>query len=78
MTPHRPPLAARLALLLSCLAMGAVIGAGGWLLTGSGHWFLALPAVIAIGWLFVADPTRCEATGGRAGAPDRPDPRSRG
>lgn len=63
MTPHRPPLAARLALLLSCLALGAVIGAGGWLLTGSGHWFLALPAVIAAGWLFVADPTRCQPPG---------------
>ena len=51
----------RLVLLLACIAAGVGTGAAGWLLTGDGRWFLALPAVIALGWLFVADPTRCEA-----------------
>jgi hypothetical protein len=23
-------------------------------------WFLAIPAAVAVGWLFVADPTQCE------------------
>jgi hypothetical protein len=63
MTPQRPSLAARLGLLLACVVLGAGIGACGWLLTGSGRWFLALPAVIAAGWLFVADPARCQPPG---------------
>lgn len=63
MNPRRPPLAARLGLLLACVALGAGIGAGGWLLTGSVRWLLALPAVIALGWLFVADPTQCQPPG---------------
>jgi hypothetical protein len=52
---------APIGLLLACLAIGGGIGAAGWLLTGGTGWFLALPVVIALGWLFVADPTRCEA-----------------
>lgn len=51
----------RLVLLLACTAIGAGIGGIGLLLTGDGRWFLALPAVVALGWLRVADPTRCEA-----------------
>jgi hypothetical protein len=59
----------RLALLLACSALGAGIGAVGQWLTGDGRWYLALPAVIALGWLFVADPTRCQPPPG--GAPRR-------
>lgn len=50
----------RLVLLLACSALGAGIGALGQWLTGDGRWLLALPAVIALGWSFVADPARCQ------------------
>jgi len=26
----------------------------------SQNWFLAIPAAVAVGWLFVANPTECE------------------
>lgn len=65
----------RLVLLLACLAIGGVIGAAGWLLTDDGRWWLALPAVIALAWLFVADPTRCEAPPGGAHPPAGDDRR---
>jgi hypothetical protein len=47
----------RLLLLLACAGM--VAGAAGHLLTGAQAWYLALPAALAAGWLFVADPTHC-------------------
>jgi hypothetical protein len=50
---------ARLALLLACTAAGLAVGALGLWLTGSGAGFLAVPAAVAVGWLFVADPTAC-------------------
>lgn len=50
---------ARAALLLACVGAGAAVGAAGLWLGGSGAWFLAVPAAVALGWLFVADPTRC-------------------
>lgn len=67
----------RLALLLACSALGAGIGAVGQWLTGDGRWYLALPAVIALGWLFVADPTRCQPPPGGALATRRTPPRRR-
>jgi hypothetical protein len=59
MTPVRRSL-----LLLACFAGGGGVGAVGWRLTGEQAWWLALPAVVALGWLFVADPTRCQAPDG--------------
>lgn len=49
----------RVWLLLACLAAGATIGTLGLWLSGSSAWFLAVPAAVALGWLFVADPTDC-------------------
>jgi uncharacterized membrane protein len=49
----------RALLLLCCVAAGGAIGLAGWLFTGTQHWFLAVPAVIAAAWLAVADTRRC-------------------
>ncbi|MDH5540585.1 MAG: hypothetical protein OEY03_14385 [Rhizobacter sp.] len=49
----------RLGWLLVCLAAGLAVGVAGSLVTGAQAWYLAVPAAIAIGWLFVADPTQC-------------------
>jgi hypothetical protein len=57
-------------LLLACIVVGLVIGAIGHALSGSSAWYLALPAAVVVGWLFVADPTECEP-------PSRPRARSR-
>jgi hypothetical protein len=50
----------RLAWLLACVFSGWLIGAVGSALSGSTAWYLAIPAAIAIGWLFLADPTECK------------------
>jgi hypothetical protein len=55
----------RLALLGVCLLGGAVVGSIGWLLSGAQAWWLAVPAAVAAGWWFVADPTQCERPVGR-------------
>lgn len=45
--------------LLAVLGTGAFVGAvGGWL-TGSQHWFLAIPGALAVGWWFLANPLAC-------------------
>ena len=50
----------RLALLLGCLTAGAAVAlVGSWLVPAQA-WWLAVPAAVAISWLVVADPTRCE------------------
>ncbi|MEO8102504.1 MAG: hypothetical protein ABI790_08255 [Betaproteobacteria bacterium] len=50
----------RLAWLLACVFAGLIIGVIGSALSGSSAWYVAIPAVIAIGWFFHADPTACE------------------
>ena len=61
MHPTREPSTRRRALLLgACTAAGLAAGAAGWWMTGDARSMLALPGVIALGWLFVADPSRCE------------------
>jgi len=35
----------------------AIIGSS---LSGSSVWYAAIPAVVAVGWLFLANPTECE------------------
>lgn len=49
----------RITLLLLCLAAGAAFGAAGQWLTGSAWGYLAMPALLAVAWLFVADPECC-------------------
>lgn len=66
----------RLLLLLACLGVGTVAGFVGEALTGSTTWFLAIPAAVALGWLWVANPAEC-AGGGCAPGPSRP-PRGEG
>jgi len=52
-------LARRLAWLAACLALGLVVGLVGFELTAAAGWFLAIPAVLAVGWFAIADPTQC-------------------
>ena len=49
----------RLAWFLACLSAGAAAGMAGAWLTGNPYWFLAIPAALAVGWLFVANPDEC-------------------
>ncbi|MGQ0509362.1 MAG: hypothetical protein ACT4P9_02005 [Betaproteobacteria bacterium] len=50
----------RLAWLVACFLAGLAIGYAGDVLTGNQYWYLAIPAMLATGWLFLADPTQCE------------------
>lgn len=60
----------RVGLLLGCFAAGGIVGATGKALTDSELWYLAIPAAVALVWLFVADPTKCEPCADR-GQPRR-------
>jgi hypothetical protein len=51
----------RLAWLLACVLIGGVVGMVGTWLSGNTTWYVAIPAVIAIGWFVHADPTQCVA-----------------
>ena len=59
---------ARLVLLLACTAAGLAVGALGLWRGGTSAWFLAVPAAVALGWLFVADPTACTTPPRRDGS----------
>jgi hypothetical protein len=61
-----PNLLGRLLLLGLCVAAGSVIGLIGQHFTGSTTWFLAVPALVAGAWLFVADPSECSPPSERA------------
>lgn len=50
----------RLVWLLTCVLVGSAIAVIGSVLSGSSIWYLAIPGVVALGWLFLADPTECE------------------
>jgi hypothetical protein len=52
--------ARRFAWLLACVFAGLVIGIIGSSVSGNSVWYVAIPAVVAVGWLFVANPTQCE------------------
>lgn len=60
-----PSTARRVLLLCACAAAGLAAGAVGWWMTADSRWMLALLGVIALGWLFVADPNRCEPPANR-------------
>lgn len=60
-TPSRPSIGRRLLLLVACVAAGLAVGQAGQALTGDPAWFLALPVIVALAWLFVADPRDCQA-----------------
>ena len=50
----------RLLLLLAAAAAAWLVGAVGSALSGNAYWYAAIPAAVAAGWLFVADPSRCK------------------
>lgn len=52
-------LLARALALAGSLAAGVAVGAGGYLMSGSPYWFLAVPATLAVVWLFVGTPQDC-------------------
>lgn len=54
----------RLAWLLGCAALGAAVAFAGVFLSGNRWWYLAIPAVLAAGWLVFADPAQCEPPAG--------------
>jgi len=60
----------RLVWLMACVLAGALVGYLGNAWSGDTAWYLAIPAAVAVGWLFVADPSRCEPAG-VAGPPRR-------
>ena len=49
----------RLVWLAGCLALGLAIGLAGFHFTANSAWFIAIPAVLAVGWFVIADPTQC-------------------
>jgi len=51
-----------------CVGVGAVIGVVGSAVTEGEAWYLAVPAVVALGWLFVANPSECEPPVKRSGS----------
>lgn len=64
-TPEKTPTASasalrRLAWLLACVGAGVVVGFAGSTVTGNDYWYLAIPAAMAAGWLFFANPAACE------------------
>ena len=61
------PLLRRVVLLTVLLAAGAVVGLLGSWLSGSALWYLAIPVALAVGWLWVADPTQCVPHDGGGG-----------
>ena len=50
----------RLFWLLACVSVGLAVALIGVFFTGSPVWYVAVPAAIAVGWLFLANPTECE------------------
>ena len=52
-------LARRFAWLTGCVALGLAIGFVGFHFTAEQAWFIAIPAVLAVGWFAIADPTQC-------------------
>ena len=49
----------RLAWFFVCLSAGAAAGMAGAWFTGNPYWYLAIPAALALGWLWVANPDEC-------------------
>ncbi len=58
-SPRPRSLRNRLAWFVACLSAGAAAGMVGTWFTDNPYWFLAIPAALAVGWLFVANPDEC-------------------
>ena len=66
-----PPLRARIAWLVACVALGVLAGFGLRALGAGDAGFLAIPALLVAGWLRLADPTRCAPPDARGSADPR-------
>mgnify|MGYP001765859448 CR=1 FL=1 len=64
----------RLVLFVACVCAGVLVGMIGSHLTGSDHWYLAIPALLAVVWLFVADPDKCQRCSQPVGGKDSAGP----
>ncbi len=51
----------RLFWLAVCAAVGLLAGAVGSAWSDNEWWWLAIPAALAVGWLYFSDPTACVA-----------------
>jgi len=58
--PNPYTLGERIALLAGCSAAGASVGFFGSSLSGNDYWYLALPLLVVVGWILVANPGECE------------------
>jgi uncharacterized membrane protein YfcA len=56
----------RAAWLVACILAGIAVGVAVRAATGSAAGFLAVPVLVALAWLAVADPTRCAPRGADA------------
>jgi hypothetical protein len=68
------PVLRRALLMLTCLLAGMAAALAAYALTGSDWAWVAVPATVALGWLGVADPTRCDP---RVWPSQAGDPRAR-
>jgi hypothetical protein len=66
--------ARRAAWLAACVLAGVAVGIAVRAATGSAAGFLAVPALVALVWLAVADPTRCAPPGADATLSTRSTP----
>jgi uncharacterized membrane protein YfcA len=65
---------ARALLLAACVVCGALVG---WVVerfATSAYGWLAVPVLVALAWLFVADPSACEPRVTDARRPPEPSP----
>lgn len=67
----------RLCWLLICALIGVAAGFAGLHYTDDPTWFLALPLVLATGWLVLADPTDCMPREPRGQQPSTGSPKGR-
>ncbi|MBI3155775.1 MAG: hypothetical protein HYZ20_10225 [Burkholderiales bacterium] len=58
--------------LAGSLAGGLAVGGAGYMVSGSPYWFLAVPAALAVVWLFVGTPQDCSCSE----TPHEPGPRA--
>lgn len=63
-----PRFATRLRWLVACVLGGAGVAVIGHAWSGQQAWYLALPAAIALGWLFFGTPHECATPGATPGA----------
>ena len=49
----------RLVLLITCIAVGVLVGVVGQAIAGNSSWFLAIPTLVLVAWFFVGNPSAC-------------------